>query len=153
MVWILDHMLKYPKLYRSLPLRTTYILNSTLSTTSDFQSALLKHIEQLPSQPLNLPASFLSTFITRTFPEDLELVAFDQALTALDYLKYLDDRRRKAVADALVQGKDEEKLEILKTKCGKVDKMYANALIGIRRWVGQPTTILMMFYANRSPRH
>lgn len=140
MVWILDHVLKYPKQYRSLPLRTTYILNSTVGTAADFQTALYDHINQLPSQPLSLPPSFLSSFVRKTFPDDIELATFDQALTALDYLKMLDERRKKDVAAAIGEAKDENRVNLLRTKDNKVDSLYAKALIGLRRWVSSTGT-------------
>lgn len=139
MSWIMDHMYTYPDKYIELPLRTTYILNSNPKLKPvDFKSLMMEHIASLPSQPRSLPHSFLSNFIKKCFTKDLESAALDQALTALDYLKNLEDRRKRELAKVMgevgVGSRDVRILELM-ARMQKVDTLYSRVLVGIRQWV------------------
>ena len=136
---VLDHVLAYPATYDfALPLRTIYTLNSTTPHTSpaDFKLLLLEHISNLPSQPCTLPPSFLCTFIRKCFPRDLENVQFDQALTALDYIRDLEIRRSKELEKAArARGEGDRRIVNLRIKSIRTEQFYARAIAGIRRWV------------------
>ncbi|KAF8537110.1 hypothetical protein BDD12DRAFT_918164 [Trichophaea hybrida] len=138
MNWVLDHVLTHPDPYQTtLPLRTIYQLNcQTASTThSDFKQMLMEHLQNLPVQPCTLPPVFLTTFIKKCFPEYLEVVDFDQALTALDYLRDLELRRKKELEKAIrVRGQHDPKIVQMRSKSVRLDHLYAKALVGIRRW-------------------
>ncbi|KAL9085627.1 MAG: hypothetical protein Q9165_007528 [Trypethelium subeluteriae] len=178
---ILDHVLSYPGTYE-IPLRTMYTLNSapraqplpqnfkqaTASRNSDgdslsnsqqdataqFTSSLLSQISHLPSQPCSLPPSFINSFVRRCFTAELEAVDFPQALTALDYLKDLEHRRRRESTNAFRRlGLDPANLDdelekvaheypgvtswvrSIKDKEKKVEALYTQIYIGLRRWV------------------
>jgi hypothetical protein len=91
--------------------------------------------------------------VRRCFPPELEEVDFPQALTALDYLKDLESRRRKEVLAALkrlgITGDEAEKSDLAKRYPGvlswlnslenkekKVIALYTQVYLGLRRWVG-----------------
>ena len=182
---ILDHVMSYPGTY-DIPLRTMYTLNcspraqpfprsTTPSSNSSspitahfpvtaetqqaaiqFTTSLLAQLNQLPSQPASLPPSFVTAFVRRCFTPQLELVDFPQALTALDYLKDLEMRRRRDLSDTLsklnidkltLQPSDAAKdwcdrdtriadwVSSILTKDKKIDALYTQCYIGLRRWV------------------
>lgn len=185
---ILDHLMSYPGTY-DIPLRTMYTLNcspraqpfprsatpssSNSSPTSSqfpspveaqqaaiqFTNSLLAQINQLPTQPASLPRNFVTNFVKRCFTPQLELVDFPQALTALDYLKDLEMRRRRDLAD-IVDKLSIDKLTLHPTedtkqwcerdtriaewvpsvfaKDKKIDALYTQCYIGLRRWVSLP---------------
>ncbi|EER44212.1 conserved hypothetical protein [Histoplasma capsulatum H143] len=97
------------------------------STTAIFKMHLMSQISQLPSQPCSLPPNFICSFVRRCLPEDLALVDFPQALTALDYLRDLEQRRGKEIKTAL------EKLGVLDDAFDKDDlvKRYP----GVSSWI------------------
>lgn len=122
--------------------------------TEHFKSCLMTHISQLPSQPFSLPPSFITSFVRRCFTSDLCLVDFTQALTALDYLKYLENRRKRELTLVLQRlGVDLESLGhtgeetssrdpriaewvlAMQDKERKVEMLYTQVYIGLRRWV------------------
>lgn len=124
------------------------------SATEHFKSCLMAHISQLPSQPFSLPPAFITSFVRRCFTDDLCLVDFTQALTALDYLKDLENRRKREltlVLHRLGLGKDTmeqagdaisrrhprtaEWLLGMQSKERKVEALYTQVYLGIRRWV------------------
>jgi hypothetical protein len=115
---------------------------------------LMSRIAQLPNQPCSLPPSFVTSFVRRCFPPELEEVDFPQALTALDYLKDLETRRRKEVLAALkrlgITGAEGETSDLAKRYPGvlswlnsienkekKVMALYTQVYLGLRRWVGR----------------
>jgi hypothetical protein len=121
-----------------------------------FKSNIMDHIAKLPQQPASLPPAFVTSFLERCFPLELERVDFPQSLTALDYLKDLEMRRRKELAYALQRhGVDRKVLEIpqtqeelekwcpavanwirtLEQKEKRADKLYTQLYIALRRWV------------------
>ncbi|KAL8768429.1 MAG: hypothetical protein Q9209_005335 [Squamulea sp. 1 TL-2023] len=123
------------------------------TATEHFKSCLMNHISQLPSQPFSLPPAFITSFVRRCFTEDLCLIDFTQALTALDYLKDLENRRKRELALAFQRlGLDKKSLgELLEdpsknppwitdwaqgmeAKEKKVESLYTQVYLGLRRW-------------------
>ncbi|KAK2763699.1 hypothetical protein FQN54_009315 [Arachnomyces sp. PD_36] len=120
---------------------------------AQFKANLMSQVAQLPSQPGSLPISFTTSFVRRCFPLDVEDVDFPQALTALDYLKDIENRRRKDVFAALKRlGIDKQKAsdrdELAKTFPGvmtwilaleekekTLEALYAQVYVGVRRWL------------------
>lgn len=113
---------------------------------------LMAQIAQLPSQPPSLPPSFVTSFVRRCFPSNLEEVDFPQALTALDYLKDLENRRRKEVRSAFerlgITGADGEREDLAKRYPGvlawinnieskerTVMALYTQVYLRLRHWV------------------
>ncbi|KAF2417518.1 hypothetical protein EJ08DRAFT_79769 [Tothia fuscella] len=126
------------------------------AATAQFTSALMSQISQLPSQPCSLPPAFVTTFLNKCFPKELHLVDFPQSLTALDYLKDLESRRRKDIVYTLARlnidksslgalsGGDDlnvysqvvaDWLRSLESKERKVDSLYTHLYIALRRWI------------------
>lgn len=173
---ILEHVLSHPGTYE-IPLRNMYHLNclpasaisrpgtptgnprspspedlaSTQAATSQFTASLLHQITQLPSQPCSLPPAFINSFLRRCFPRELNLVDFPQALTALDYLKDMEFRRRRdheAALSRLGIGAFEVTGELVGfEQCikdwasqmemheRKIEALYSNLYVALRRWV------------------
>ena len=125
----------------------------TATAAAQLRANLMSHIAQLPSQPSSLPPTFVTSFVRKCFTPDLDQVDFPQALTALDYLKDLEVRRRREVVAALdrlgVERDDIGQKEVLgkkypgvlrwvlamEEKERKIEAMYTQAYIGLRRWV------------------
>ena len=125
---------------------------NTASVAEQLRANVMQHITHLPSQPSSLPPSFITTFVRRCFPPQLDLVDFPQAVTALDYLKDLEDRRRREVlaafdkleiprADLGQREKIAKKypgcirwVELTEEKERKVQALYTQVYIGLRRW-------------------
>ncbi|PYH40560.1 uncharacterized protein BP01DRAFT_307988, partial [Aspergillus saccharolyticus JOP 1030-1] len=179
LTWIFDHCLRYPGTYE-IPLRSMYALNcnptrqpssttrqpetafhrptnssssqDSMDLAADFRAQLSHQISRLPSQPCNLPPSFVTSFVRRCFTPQLDEVDFPQALTALDYLKDFEIRRRKEVAAALerlgVKPEDVKEssdfakkhpgvinwLESLNAKGRRIEALYTQVYVGLRRW-------------------
>lgn len=114
----------------------------------------MAQIQQLPNQPKDLPPSFITHFLQRCFPSRLVEVDFPQALTGLDYLKDLETRRRREVAatmsrleidrDALDADTDSFAaknpavagwVKSIEEKERKIDALYTQLYIGLRRWI------------------
>ncbi|KAL4808819.1 hypothetical protein BDV18DRAFT_157756 [Aspergillus unguis] len=120
------------------------------SAAEDLRAQLTQQISRLPSQPCSLPPSFVTSFLRRCFSPLLEDVDFPQALTGLDYLRDLETRRKKEVAAALHRlGLQPDKqdpefskkypgtmlwIESIKAKGCKVEALYTQIYIGLRRW-------------------
>lgn len=127
-------------------------VDSPTDPATQFRAQLITQIARLPSQPCTLPASFVTSFLRRCFAPRLEEVDFNQALTALDYLKDFENRRRKEVVSALqrlyVDPHDLHQMDelakkypgvcswILAIECKgkKLDALYTQVFIGLRRW-------------------
>lgn len=124
------------------------------SATQSFTENLMAQIQRLPNQPKVLPPSFITHFLKKCFPARLVEVDFPQALTGLDYLKDLEARRRREVAAAISRlDIDREALHAdtdsfadkrpgvaawvksIEEKERKVDALYTQLYIGIRRWI------------------
>lgn len=128
-------------------------LSFASDSATQFKAQLISQISRLPSQPCSLPPSFITSFLRRCFAPQLEEVDFPQALTALDYLKDLETRRRKEVAAALVRlGIDRADMsqkqemgqkypgvllwvESIEAKERRVEALYTQVYVGLRRWV------------------
>ena len=114
----------------------------------------MAQISQLPNQPNSLPPSFITGFLRRCFPSELTEVDFPQALTGLDYLKDLEARRRREVAAAMARLEiDRDALDSeaeplssrypgvarwvksIEDKERKIDALYTQLYIGLRRWI------------------
>lgn len=179
---ILDHILTYPGSYE-IPLRTMYNLNcgprkgsrpSTPTTSSSGSSPhsyqgsfqqeypapqqltenLMSQLLQSSHQHPALPPSFITTFVQKCFDSDLTRVDFTQALTGLDYLKDLETRRRRDVAEAMNRlGIDRDTLDqdapalsiqfpgllpwvrSIEDKERKIENYYTHLFVGLRRWI------------------
>jgi len=124
------------------------------AATAHFKSCLMTQISQLPSQPCSLPPSFITSFVRRCFPFEIAKVDFGQALTALDYLRDLETRRRREIGGALRRlgidsntlGKEGDEIskkypgvvswvKAIEDKERKVEALYTQVYIGLRRWV------------------
>lgn len=117
-----------------------------------FTSSLMQHLATLPAQPCSLPPSFTTAFVRKCFTLDLTQVDFSQALTGIDYLKDLDTRRKRDFAAVLRRlGLDRNNLasptpltnaaatewvNAMSDKEKKVDALYTQLFVGLRRWVG-----------------
>ena len=125
------------------------------SATEHFKLCLMEQISEQPHQPFSLPPSFINSFVRRCFTEQLCQVDFTQALTALDYLKDLENRRKRELSAANIRlgaakmaspgGNDEianaelEKwMAGMEDKSRKVEALYTQVYVGLRRWVGIP---------------
>lgn len=128
--------------------------STTPNATEHFKSCLMSHMSQLPSQPFSLPPAFITSFVRRCFTEDLCLVDFTQSLTALDYLKDLETRRKRELTAVLQRlgvdrkSMDEDKNGLqghgpgvaqwvsgIQEKEKKVEAIYTHVYLGLRRWV------------------
>ena len=122
--------------------------------TQTFTESLMAQMSQLPSQPTSLPPSFITSFVRKCFPAELVDVDFPQALTGLDYLKDLEMRRRSEVAAAMERlNIDKDTLDTdadpmtsrypgvaqwvnsIEEKERKIDALYTQIYIGLRRWI------------------
>ncbi|KAJ4303649.1 hypothetical protein N0V90_002550 [Kalmusia sp. IMI 367209] len=124
------------------------------AASMNFTSQLMSHINSMPQQPSSLPPSFIINFVSRIFHPSLSLVDFPQALTALDYLRDLDNRRRKEMvaafarvnihpetAESDIESMSERYPGIalwaknLEGKSRKAELCYARLWLGVRRWI------------------
>ena len=122
--------------------------------TQTFSESLMAQMSQLPSQPTSLPPNFITSFLRRCFPLNIVEVDFPQALTGLDYLKDLETRRRREVAAAMARlNVDRDTLDTeddqlasrypgvakwvksIEEKERKIDALYTQLYIGLRRWI------------------
>jgi hypothetical protein len=143
---------------------------SRATAAAQLRANLMSHIAQLPSQPSSLPPSFITSFVRRCFAKDLDQVDFAQALTAMDYLKDLEVRRRREVVAALNRlgiDKDDigEKEALGKKYPGvlrwviaveekerTIEVLYTHVYLGLRRWVRVRRFRSTSFMANRTCR-
>ncbi|KAF2240765.1 hypothetical protein BU26DRAFT_189275 [Trematosphaeria pertusa] len=128
--------------------------NDAESASINFTSQLMHHINSLPQQPSSLPPTFIVSFVSRIFHPSLSLVDFPQALTALDYLRDLETRRRKEMVAAFARVHiHPESFEAdidaisgkypgialwaknLEGKNKKAELYYAKMWLGVRRWI------------------
>ncbi|KAF1983587.1 hypothetical protein K402DRAFT_423692 [Aulographum hederae CBS 113979] len=123
-------------------------------STAQFTSSLVAQLSQLPHHTTSLPPKFVTNFVKKIFPPELHMVDFPQALTALDYLKDLENRRQKEARDALARlgvevgadGVDYETLtrrfprvatwvHALEEKEKHVENFYSTLWVSLRRWI------------------
>lgn len=139
---------------------------------AQFAVSLSQQISQLPQQPSSLPPSFVEGFVRKCFPYELPLVDFPHALAALDYMKDLEMRRRRELCQSLrnlgitedafenknvvettaiteeVSQRDPriaEWIAKLEEKERKIDSLYTQCYIAIRRWIMINEMSLMPF--------
>jgi len=124
------------------------------TATMSFTSQLMTHLNSLPTQPSSLPPAFIVNFVNRCFHPSLQVVDFPQALTALDYLRDLETRRRKEMSAAFERvqihgdtyASDMENMaekfpgialwvRNVEGKNKKAESYYAQLWLGLRRWV------------------
>jgi hypothetical protein len=139
--------------------KSTHRSSDTPSFEADanaqFRAFLTRTVSQLPSQPCSLPPSFTTSFVRRCFCLDLAEVDFAQALTALDYLKDLQDRWKKEIDAAFRRlnvtaddARDPKNSELARQypgvmawyqeingKARMIDFLYTQVYVGLRRWV------------------
>jgi hypothetical protein len=131
---------------------------STATAAAQLRANLMSHIAQLHSLPSSLPPSFIISFVRRCFPKDLDQVDFPQALSAMDYLKDLEVRRRREVVAALdrlgVERDDIGQKEVLgkkypgvlrwvlgiEEKERRIEALYSQVYVGLRQWVTNPNS-------------
>ncbi|KAI5363835.1 hypothetical protein Slin14017_G057990 [Septoria linicola] len=125
--------------------------SSDTQSTQSLAESLMSQLSQLNNQPTSMPPQFITAFVQRTFPSQLPRVDFPQALTGLDYLKDLETRRRREAASAMNRlGIDRDALDrdaarlssrslqwvkSIEDKEKKIDQLYTQIWIGIRRWI------------------
>ena len=132
--------------------------NTTATAAAQLRANLLSHISQRPDQPSSLPPSFVTNFVVKCFPRELGDVDFPHALTALDYLKDFEIRRRREVVAALdrlgIERADIGQRKLLGKKYPgvlrwiiniedqekKVEALYTQVYLGVRRWVSLPAS-------------
>lgn len=125
---------------------------STATAAAQLRANLMSHIAQQSSQPTSLPPSFICSFVRKCFSTELAQVDFPQALTALDYLKDLEIRRRSEILAALthlgveradVQNKEAIRknypnayqwISSMEEKERRVEFLYTHVYLGLRRW-------------------
>ncbi|KAF2001434.1 hypothetical protein P154DRAFT_169662 [Amniculicola lignicola CBS 123094] len=136
------------------PISGQFAWTDSESSTMNFASTLMNHMVSLPAQPSSLPPAFIVSFVSRVFHPSLSLVDFPQALTALDYLRDLETRRRKEVAaafDRLGIHADSFATDVddvaerypgvalwaknIQGKNKKAEGHYAHLYMGVRRWI------------------
>ncbi|KAF2711481.1 hypothetical protein K504DRAFT_375066 [Pleomassaria siparia CBS 279.74] len=136
------------------PVSGQFAWSEAESATMNFTTQLMGHLGSLPSQPSSLPPAFIISFASRCFHPCLPLVDFPQALTALDYLRDLETRRRKEVAAAyqrLSIHKDSFTADVdavserfpgvalwaknIQGKSKKAELYYSQLWLGLRRWI------------------
>jgi hypothetical protein len=119
-----------------------------------FTAQLMTHLKSVPPQQSSLPPAFIVNFVNRCFHPSLNLVDFGQALTALDYLRDLENRRRKEMIAAFERvhihpdsyETDMESMadkfpgialwvRNIEGKNKKAESYYALLWLGVRRWV------------------
>lgn len=130
-----------------------------------FTSQLMTHLNSLPTQPSSLPPAFIVNFVNRCFHASLQLVDFPQALTALDYLRDLETRRRKEMIAAFERvhihpDTYEADMETMAEKFPgialwvrnvegknkKAESYYAQLWLGLRRWVSWPCIMHLLIF-------
>lgn len=118
------------------------------------QAFAMEHPSQSPPPPQSLPPSFITQFVRSSFVEALCDVDFTQALKSLDYLKILDDRRKRELCAALrrlnidTSTYDQQKRDTVaklpalyewvaavEDKSRRAEALYTQVYIGLRRWV------------------
>ncbi|KAF2487057.1 hypothetical protein BDY17DRAFT_236101, partial [Neohortaea acidophila] len=124
------------------------------ATAKTFNENLMAQLSALPTQPTSLPPSFITSFVRKCFPAILPHVDFPQALTGLDYLKDLETRRRREVAAAMARLDINRNtlassydalsaqypgvaqwIQSIEDKERKIDALYTQLYIGLRRWI------------------
>jgi hypothetical protein len=97
-----------------------------------FTNSLLAQINQLPAQPASLPRNFVTNFVKRCFTPQLELVDMVDKLS-IDKLTLqpTEDTKQWCERDARIA----EWVPSIFAKDKKIDALYTQCYIGLRRWV------------------
>lgn len=111
-----------------------------------------------PSRPAKgtvprLPAGFLASFVARCFVTDLSDVDFSQGLTALEYLRRLEERRLGDLAAARAKlnvgtSRDQEVMmwnEEMEGASRRAASLYRQVYLHLRKWVS-----VLCFFFNAS---
>lgn len=127
---------------------------------TSFEVALLQLLE-MPNHPQAVPLSWLTSIARFVFDEDLTYVQFPLALKALDYLYRLemirrdeframltrlglDESRSSSIQDQeqissnVSQSKVDRLKNTMNDKSWKIEQLYTQVYIGLRRWVAHP---------------
>ena len=119
-------------------------------------------------QQLEPSPSYISSFVRECFTEDLCEVDFTQAIPAMQLLKVLEDRRRRELTSAIrrlsvdaavLKGDGRgyqsshpglaEWIASMEARSKKVEALYTQVYIGLRRWVGSAFLEIPPQYTDR----
>jgi hypothetical protein len=136
------------------PTATKFPAVDMQAANTQFTTSLMAQLASQPQQSCSLPPTFITMFVKRCFTSDVIWVDFPQALTALDYLKDLENRRRKEATSSLSRlGLSRDNLVVeakamsarypgvaewvqdLEIKEKRADTLYTQLYIALRRWV------------------
>ena len=106
------------------------------------------------TQQHDISSEYITSFVRQCFAEDLCEVDFNQATTAMDYLKIFENRRRTALATTVRSLSEEpvalerdaqglqnaypglqQWIESMEAKSKRAEALYTQVYIGLRRWV------------------
>lgn len=140
------------------------------STGPRFKACLMEKVSVIPFQPFRIPPAFVASFVRRCFTKELCLVDFTQAMTALTYLEDLETRRKRELSGALRRltldrdstSQDRESVDkaypgvaewvaTMEEREKKVEALYTQTYIGLRRWVGRVSSRFR--FANQPDSH
>lgn len=142
------------------PVSGQFAWSASETAITAFQASLMNQLKSLPTRNSSLPPSFINNFVLKVLHPDVEMCDWIQALTALDYLKDLETRRRKETAGAFErlnihqESWDADMAEMaeqfpgialwinnIEGKNKKAEQYYAAIWLNIRRWVRQDTLL------------
>ena len=117
----------------------------------------VKETSNHPYQQHEPAPLFITSFVRECFTEDLCEVDFTQAITAMDYLRIFEEKRKRELAAAFRRlnvdpAPRESERQVLENshpgifgwissteaKSKKVEALYTQVFIGLRRWVCHP---------------
>ncbi|KAL6710547.1 hypothetical protein ACN47E_008595 [Coniothyrium glycines] len=138
----------------SSPVSGHFAWNASETAAMTFQASLMNQLKSLPTRNSSLPPAFINNFVLKVLQPELKKCDWIQALTALDYLKDLETRRRKETLAAF------ERLHIhqdtwdtdmaymaekfpgialwinnIEGKNKKAQQYYGSIWLGVRRWI------------------
>ena len=145
-----------PSLNSNSPTKTSFPWTDHQSRATQFAASLSEQIATPKHVPGSFPPAFVTNFVKKIFAADLPMVDFDNALTALDYMKDLEMRRRRDVAAALrsvgvhdtaadmvdltdeTVGRDKRMtawINLLEGREKRADALYTQCYLSVRRWI------------------
>lgn len=164
----LDRARSSPKSGNSSPVVAQFAWSNSEAAAMSFQTSLMNVLKSLPRKPSSLPVQFINDFVARTFTPTLETADFKQALTALDYLKDLETRRRKetyAAFERLNIHRDTWAIDMaavaekfpgialwinnIEGKNKKAEAYYGIIWLNLRRWVSDHSPSIALRSSNR----
>lgn len=129
---------------------------TTVAAAESFRN-VVEAVMERTAPPGSLPPHYATSRIRYIFPPSLESVDFEQTLTALDYLRDLEMRRRSEVIEALGRlgvhvNRDASSPDLLRVETTlswpvkfwvmdtlhealAAENLYSQCYIGLRRWV------------------